>query len=64
MNNLIKVNNPNVLGKLKALGFSYITTEKINNKDVYIYEGTPDLIRHLQSKFESKDFFIENKLRF
>ncbi|MEF9983701.1 MAG: hypothetical protein RR806_03190 [Oscillospiraceae bacterium] len=60
---LIKVINPNKAGQLASLGFSYIS-EKINNKEVFCFIATPELLKHLQSNFDKCDFLMENTLRF
>lgn len=61
--NLIKVLNPETAKELAGLGFSYIK-EQINKQDVYIFQGTPELIAHMSKNYSNKDYIKENKLSF
>lgn len=62
-NKLIKVLNPEIAEKLITLGFSYIK-EPIGETTVYGFLFTHDLEKILTSQFSSKDYFVENKIRF
>lgn len=52
----------NIIEKLKAdellsLGFKYKET-KVQDKTIYEFVGTPELISYLNSKFSSQDYFM------
>lgn len=59
----IKILDIETANKLKASGFSYMK-EKSNNKDIFIFAATQDLLKVLSSQFDNSQFVCENKLRF
>ena len=48
---------------LLSLGFKYIT-RNIDNKDVFVFIQTNELMQELNSKFEKGSFFIGQNLCF
>lgn len=48
---------------LLSLGFKY-TTRNIDNKEVFVFIQTNELMRELNSKFEQVSFFIGNTVNF
>lgn len=57
-----------ILDKAKAdtllsLGFKY-TTRKIDNKEVFVFIQTNELMKELNSKFEEGSFFIGRTVNF
>ena len=57
-----------ILDKTKAdtllsLGFKY-TVRKMNNKDVYVFLQTQEIIKELNSKFAKNDFCINSTICF
>lgn len=56
----------NIIDKSKAdtllsAGFQY-RQKKVQEKIIYEFIGTPDLIRYLNGKFSKQDFFISRTL--
>lgn len=47
--------------KLLSAGFQY-KQKKVQEKIIYEFIGTPDLIRYLNDKFSKQDFFISRTL--
>jgi len=60
---LIKILNPDKAEQLKQLGFNYIL-DSINGQTVYAFCISDELIKYLQSNFDTNDFFFDNTLRF
>lgn len=59
----------NILDKAKAeelrkLGFHFVEQRIGDNKQVYVFINSPELIKVLTTKFSSKDFFIGKTLNF
>lgn len=57
-----------ILDKAKAdtllsLGFKY-TTRKIDNKEVFVFIQTNELMKELNSKFEEGSFFVGQTMKF
>ena len=57
-----------ILDKTKAdtllsLGFKY-TKRNIDNKEVFVFIQTNELIKSLSSNFEQSDFLISNTVKF
>lgn len=57
-----------ILDKTKAdtllsLGFKY-TKRNINNKEVFVFIQTNELMNELNSKFEQSSFFVSNTVKF
>ena len=57
-----------ILDKAKAdtllsLGFKY-TKRNIDNKEVFVFIQTNELIKSLSSNFEQSDFLISNTVKF
>lgn len=48
---------------LLSLGFKY-TKRNIDNKEVFVFIQTNELMRELNSKFEQGSFFIGNTVNF
>lgn len=48
---------------LQSLGFKY-TKRNIDNKEVFIFIQTNELMKSLSSNFEQGDFLISNTVRF
>ena len=48
---------------LLSLGFKY-TKRNIDNKDVFVFIQTKELMKSLSSNFEQGDFFIQKNLCF
>ncbi|WP_143322773.1 hypothetical protein [Clostridium sp. HBUAS56010] len=61
--NLIKVFNQEKADELSSLGFKYVI-ETVNGKSVYSFFVSEEIINYINSKFDKKDFFLNNKLTF
>lgn len=48
---------------LLSLGFKY-TKRTIDNKEVFVFIQTNELMKSLSSNFEQSDFFISNTVKF
>lgn len=48
---------------LQSLGFKY-TKRNIDNKEVFVFIQTNELIKSLSSNFEQGDFLISNTVKF
>ena len=48
---------------LLSLGFKY-TKRNIDNKEVFVFIQTNELMKSLSSYFEQSDFFISNTVKF
>lgn len=48
---------------LQSLGFKY-TKRNIDNKEVFVFIQTNELIKELNSKFEQGSFFINSTVNF
>ena len=48
---------------LLSLGFKY-TTRKIDNKEVFVFIQTNELMKELNSKFEEGSFLLSKTLKF
>ena len=59
----IKVFDSKKANELADLGFRYIL-DSINGQSVYAFFVSDDLLKHINSHFDSKDFFLDNMLRF
>lgn len=62
-NNLIKVLNPEKAKELADLGFRYIL-DSINGESIYAFFVSEELLKYLNSNFDTKDFFLDNMLHF
>ena len=65
---MIKIGEVIIMDKTKAdtllsLGFKYIT-RKIDNKEVFVFIQTNELMKELNSKFEQGSFFIGKTVNF
>ena len=65
---MIKIGEVIIMDKTKAdtllsLGFKY-TTRKIDNKEVFVFIQTNELMQELNSKFEEGSFFIGKTVKF
>lgn len=65
---VIKIGEIIIMDKTKAdnllsLGFKYIT-RNIDNKEVFVFIQTNELMQELNSKFEQGSFFIGKTLNF
>lgn len=61
--NFIKILDEETANKLKASGFSYMK-ERSNNKEIFIFAATQELMKVLSSQFSNPVFVCESKLRF
>ena len=59
--NLIKIVDQDKAEQLKNLGFTY-TTEKLNDKTIYVFPRSDGLLRLVQSNFSKKDYSFNNTL--
>ncbi len=48
---------------LQSLGFKY-TKRNIDNKEVFVFIQTNELMRELNSKFEQGSFFVSETVKF
>lgn len=55
--------NQNQANILQSLGFKY-TKRKIDNKEVFAFIQTNELMKSLSSNFEQGDFLISNTVKF
>ncbi len=62
-NKLIKVFDSKKAQELADLGFRY-TLDSINGQSVYAFFVYEDLLKYINSNFDSKDFFLDNMLHF
>lgn len=62
-NNLIKVLDSNKAKELVGLGFRYIL-DSINGQPIYAFFVSEELLKYINSNFDSKDFFLDNMLHF
>ena len=62
-NKKIKVFDSKKAKELADLGFRYIL-DSINGQSVYAFFVSDDLLKYINSHFDSKDFFLDNMLRF
>lgn len=62
-NKTIKVFDSKKAKELADLGFRYIL-DSINGQSIYAFFVSDDLLKHINSHFDSKDFFLDNMLRF
>lgn len=65
---VIKIGEVIIMDKTKAdtllsLGFKY-TTRKIDNKEVFVFIQTNELMKELNSKFEEGSFFVGQTMKF
>ena len=61
--NLIKVFDSKKAEELANLGFRY-TLDSINGQSIYAFFVSEELLKYINSNFDSKDFFLDNMLRF
>lgn len=61
--NLIKVFDSNKAEELANLGFRY-TLDSINGQFIYAFFVSEELLKYINSNFDSKDFFLDNMLHF
>ena len=62
-NKTIKIFDSKKANELADLGFRYIL-DSINGQSVYAFFVSDDLLKYINSHFDSKDFFLDNMLRF
>lgn len=55
--------DPQKAKQLKECGFKY-TKRYIDNKEVFVFIQTNELIKSLSSNFEQGDFLISNTVKF
>ena len=68
MRQVIKIGEIIIMDKTKAdtllsLGFKY-TTRKIDNKEVFVFIQTNELMKELNSKFEEGSFLLSKNVCF
>jgi hypothetical protein len=61
--NLIKVFDSKKAKELVDLGFRY-TLDSINGQSIYAFFVSEELLKYINSNFDSKDFFLDNMLHF
>lgn len=61
--NLIKVFDSKKAEELANLGFRY-TLDSINGQSIYAFFVSEELLKYIDSNFDSKDFFLDNMLHF
>ena len=61
--NLIKVFDSKKAEELANLGFRY-TLDSINAQSIYAFFVSEELLKYINSNFDSKDFFLDNMLHF
>jgi len=61
--NLIKVFDSKKAEELANLGFRY-TLDSINGQSIYAFFVSEELLKYINSNFDSKDFFLDNMLHF
>lgn len=61
--NIINIIEKPKADELLALGFKY-KEKKVQDKTVYEFIGTPELIACLNGKFSKQDYFIKKTLYF
>ena len=61
--NLIKVFDSKKAEDLANLGFRY-TLDSINGQSIYAFFVSEELLKYINSNFDSKDFFLDNMLHF
>jgi len=61
--NLIKVFDSKKAEELANLGFRY-TLDSINGQSIYAFFFSEELLKYINSNFDSKDFFLDNMLHF
>lgn len=59
----ILILDKNQADTLLSLGFKY-TKRKIDNKEVFVFIQTNELMKSLSSNFEQVDFLISNTVKF
>ena len=55
--------DPQKAEQLQQCGFKY-TKRNIDNKEVFVFIQTNELIKSLSSNFEQSDFLISNTVKF
>jgi len=55
--------NQNQADTLLSLGFKY-TKRNIDNKEVFVFIQTNELMKELNSKFEQSSFFVSKTVKF
>ena len=60
---LIKTFDSQKAKELAKLGFKYIL-DRMNGQSVYTFFVSEELLKYINSKYETNDFFYENILRF
>lgn len=59
--NIINILDRSKADELSALGFNY-KEKQVQDKTVYEFIGTPDLIQTINGKFSKQDFFMSRTL--
>lgn len=59
--NIINILDRSKADELSALGFNY-KEKQVQDKIVYEFIGTPDLIQTINVKFSKQDFFMSRTL--
>lgn len=60
----INILDKNKADELKLLGFNYVTQRVGEDKVVYSFINSPDLVKIISGKFSQKDFYIGKTLNF
>lgn len=61
--NVINILDKSKAAELAAMGFHY-KEKNVQDKIVYEFIGTPDLIQTVNGKFSKQDFFVSRTLNF
>ena len=66
MNNIILIPDPAKAVMLKDMGFTPCGTRQVENKDVFQFVATDELLQLLKDtgKFSKKDYVYDSKLTF
>lgn len=59
--NIINILDKSKADELSAMGFNYKTKE-VQDKTIYEFIGTPDLMQAICGKFSKQDFFMSRTL--
>ena len=59
--NIINILDKSKADELSAMGFNYKIKE-VQDKTIYEFIGTPDLMKAISGKFSKQDFFMSRTL--
>lgn len=64
MNNIVNILDKGKAESLRKLGFHYVEQRVSDNKLVYTFIATPELINIITKNFAKNDFYIGKTLNF